>query len=210
MGVPRSRGARPIGCTVDEPVVDWVHVDVLDHLLQSGWLRHVSVITAATLLEAEFGFLSALSSQLWQPLRRICPKECQRLSRNRPLELTQHLRDVVLTSTEVNQQVHVIRHEDVRPHGHVQLLTHLTDGLSQPPTHALTSEKRIPSIATKRQLMRLPQLVVGLSVLCAMDRHDRMVPRRRGLPLARSVLATPTVAIQEWLGQRHPRRVPAG
>jgi hypothetical protein len=71
--------------------------------------------------------------------------------------------DGILLSSRMHDQMHVIRHEDIRPKIELVFTPRTVDCVDKPEAGQLSGQKRVALVATERQLMRMTGPIPSLA-----------------------------------------------
>ena len=142
-------------------------MQVVDHRQQRLGPDDVAIKPPPWLPEVMLHALAALRLQARQPVRRVLLEVLHGLPADRLLEPAEEVGVVVLAVARPDDQVDVIGHEDVRPHGVVQFLPGCVDGVGQPLATAILGEQREAVVAGAGQLVGVTGIVVAARPVAA-------------------------------------------
>ena len=116
--------------------------------------------------------LATADSDSFEPIRRFFFEECHGGSADRFFYDLQNIGRVVYQTLWINDQMHVIGHEDVCPEGVLQFSARFVDGIRQPLTGPVFGQERILVKAGERQFVSLFWIVVGARALAISGTGD--------------------------------------
>src|SRR5262249_43705568 len=161
-GVKPGTRPNPIGCLLDQAPANRIVVDVFDHLQQCPWLDHVPIVAPTSLPETIVHFSVWLYIlEMFQKIRSSPPKKLQGLSSHRSLQGGADQPDLVFLSLRPDDQVHVLRHDDVGPDKEPVFSPRLFHCVHKPTPSPVPVQQRQTVKAREGQLMSMAWLVVA-------------------------------------------------
>ena len=190
-------GPRPIRWPTDQAPPHRVGVDVGDGSIKRGRVGDVAIIPAASLPEVmPLARARRLARQVLEEVWLMLAQPSQRPPGDGLLERSLCLFDSHLGRTRVDQQVHVLGHDDVGEQGDVVLVSHGVQRFDRPSARAIASEQGPAAVAGEGQLMGVAGDVVNLSPFHAS--HDNGDASRFGTDKLRGL------RLSVAPGTRHP------
>lgn len=150
------------------PATNRVHVNVVDHRKQSGWLDNVSVESTTLLPKVIADSVSLCDSDSRQPFRCMLPQIIYRFAAHRFFDALPDDFDLIDRPSGVDNQMHVFGHENERPQIEVELFPCRDNRISQPFARAFRFEELKSTETRKRQLVSVPRFVVVLPMSTAL------------------------------------------
>ena len=119
----------------------------------------VSVIPTTRLPEQVLRPRAPLTCQLGKPLRGLFPEPGQSLPCDRLLELAADHGHVVSRTSGMDDQVHMVRHEDPGPDIELKTPSSSFDRLHKPFADPVSREERISSVTGERQFVSVSRFI---------------------------------------------------
>src|SRR5207253_2186616 len=134
-------------------------MDVFDHRKQRSGFNNIPIEAAPSLPTTPFLAYSTLHGNPQQPLWSVIPNVRHGLAAYRLLDSLEDESHIIRCMFRLENEVHMLGHEDVRPESELQLLTCRINRIGQPLARSLSLEKAVTPEAGKGQLVGMARLI---------------------------------------------------
>jgi hypothetical protein len=125
--------SRPIGWMIHEAATDGIVVNVIDHRPKRGWFLDVAIISPASLPETIVDLPIGLCvPQTFEKRQGVAAKKGQGFSLHGYFEGRSNEPDFIDRLSWPNDDMDVLRHNDVSPNQEIPPMTGLVQGLDEP------------------------------------------------------------------------------